>query len=164
VFTQNAVPSHHPQTQFLLFLWPLHKPSLLHKLLHSQLTKHFCRNTRLTTKQRQLLNLSPSLILKTTEGPEKDFNTNCTNSSFAFSYTFSFHVHLHLHCANTPKQGERYQAVIFHFLCNLKIKGFTTRIHPAKRTIRHPRLWCQNFLSRFYFEMTPPTLFLDPDS
>ncbi len=164
MFTQNAVPSHHPPTQCLLFLRPLHKSSLLHKLLHSQLTTHFHQNTRLTTKQRWLLNLSPSLIPKTTEGPKKDFNTNCTNSSFTFSYTFSFHVHLHLHCANTPKQRERYHTVIFHFQCNLVIMGFSTRIHPAKRIIRHPRLWRQNFLSRFYFETTPPTLFLDPDS
>ncbi len=56
-----------------------------------------------------------------------------------------------------------YHAVIYHFLCNLWITGFTTPIHPAKRTIRYPRLWRQNFLSWFYFETTPPTLFLNPD-
>jgi len=74
VFIQNAVQSHHPHTQFLVFLQPLCQPLLLHKLLHSPLTMHFLQNTRLTTKQCRFQNLSPSLIPKTTEGPEKISN------------------------------------------------------------------------------------------
>jgi hypothetical protein len=68
-----------------------------------------------------------------------------------FNFTFISFSYVIAHFANTPKQGERYHAVIFHFIFKLGIKGFHNPDPPRKRTIKTRAFWRQNYSSRFYF-------------
>ena len=73
-------------------------------------------------------------------------------------------------CKSALSNFITFRQMLFLSRCDISLSiqfnnnGFYNPDPPCKRTIRYPRLWCQNFLSWFYFGTTPPTLFLDPDS
>jgi hypothetical protein len=96
-----------------------------------------------------------SLILKCKGGEQKITLQIFVKFSFSllFHFTyFSFHLYLlKVYFANIPKQGERYHAVIFHFIFELEIMGFHNPDPPRIRTIKTRAFWHQNYSSQFYF-------------